>query len=135
MSSSLYVLFDVGADSPTPLSQTLCDVAAPGYSVYEMPLKKDVCPPGEPSAPVRCTLYAGNYFRVFVADRAIEFYQEVAPSQDILDADERLRKALLNAPGIQVRRWVRTEEGWDHEDEPFVHVVDEGHGPDWLRYR
>ena len=97
MSSSFYVLLDVEADSAIALSQILRDVAGPGYSVYESPLREAVRPPGEQPAPVRCTLYAGNYFRVFVADRVVEFYHEAVPSQEIVDADERLRNALLHA--------------------------------------
>jgi len=124
MSSSFYVLLEVvEADSPTALPQILREVAGPVYSVYESPLREVVRPPGEEPAPVRCALYAGNYFRVFVADRVVEFYQEAVPSQEIVDADERLRNALLHAPGLRVRRWVRTEEGWDDEDRPVARVL------------
>jgi hypothetical protein len=132
MGSSFYVLLDVEAGSTVSLSQILRDVAGTGYSVYESPFREAVCPPGEPPAPIRCTLYAGNYFRVFVADRVVEFYHEAVPSQEIVDADERLRYALLHAPGLRIRRWVRTEEGWDDEDRPFLRVLDEGDGPDRL---
>ena len=135
MSSSFYVLLDVEADSPVALTQVLREVAGPGYSVYESPLREAVRPPGEQPAPVRSTLYAGNHFRVFVADSVVEFYHEAVPSQEIVDADERLRNALLHAPGLRIRRWVRTEEGWDDEDRPFVRVLDKGDGPDRLAGR
>ena len=41
---------------------------------------------------------------------------------------ERILNALLDTQCFQLRRWIRTEEGWDDEDRPFVRISDEGTG-------
>jgi hypothetical protein len=68
MSSNLYLLFD----SAEVLPPLLEGATVPAYSFTSHLTRAAINAPGEPSERMRCMFYAQNYFRIFVADRAIE---------------------------------------------------------------
>ncbi len=108
------------------LPQALRDLAVPGYSFWPDPMRRILDAPGEPSLPVRCTFYANNYFRIFLADRAIHFYREAPLPPELAKGEQHLVAAVLEMIPFRLRRWLVTEEGWTDDDEPFVHLLQEG---------
>src|ERR1051325_2316348 len=100
MSSNLYLVFD-STNGGTSLPQFVQGLAVSGYSFSAKPLKIFIEPPGEPQAPVRCVLYAQNYFRVFISDSVVQFYREVALPSDLADGDKQLLAAIFGRPDFR----------------------------------
>jgi len=125
MSSNVYLLFDV-SKSTDALPRALEELAIQGYSSWRAPLRATLDAPGEPSVPVRCAFYARNHFRIFVADRAIQFYREAPLPPELARGEQQLVAAVLDMPSFRLRRWLVTEEGWSDDDEPFVNLLREG---------
>jgi hypothetical protein len=126
MSTSLYVFLDAPESEEVTLPQLLQDLSIPGYSFSTHPLRSAIDAPGEPSVPTRGAFYAQNYFRIFLADRAVQFYRDAALPPELAAGEQYLLSAILTLPQFNLRRWIVTDEGWDDEDEPYVTILDEG---------
>jgi hypothetical protein len=96
-------------------------------------LRSTIDVPGGPTVPARCAFYAQNYFRIFVGDRAIQFYREGALPPELASGEQHLLSAVLAATQFILRRWLVTEEGWDDEDNPYVTILGEGTDAEGLR--
>ena len=77
MSSNLYLFFDA-SNSNDVLPRMLQELTVPGFSFSRDPIRTTLDAPGEPCELVRCAFYARNYFRIFVADRAVQFCRDAA---------------------------------------------------------
>src|SRR6266566_7243321 len=126
MSSVLYLFFENTGAGGGSVAHHVQGLQVPGYSFSEEPLKEVISAPNEPDVPVRCLFYAQNYFRVFVSDLAVEFYRETVPSPEIAAGEGLLRSKILDVPGLKLRRWVATSEGWDDDDKEFVRILSQG---------
>jgi hypothetical protein len=82
MSTSLYVFFATEFQEAA-LPAVLRDLHVPGYSFSSHPIKHTIDAPNEPSVPTRCTFFAQDYFRIFLADQAIQFYREAPLPRDL----------------------------------------------------
>jgi hypothetical protein len=126
MSSVLYLLFENVSGRGGSIARQVEALKVPIYSFSQKPLKDLIRPPGEREMPVRCQFYAQNYFRVYVSDFAVEFHRDATALPELRAAEELLRSRILGLPGVKLRRWVITTEGWDDDDKPFVQVLSQG---------
>jgi len=88
--------------------------------------------PGEPDVPVRCLFYAQNYFRIYISDLAIQFYRESTLPPEIAVGEKHLMTSVLGMHQFRLQRWILTKEGWDDDDNPYLHIVSEGSSPESL---
>ena len=89
--------------------------------------------PDEGRLSVRCLLYARNYFRIYVADMAVQFRREAPLPSDLAVGDEEFQAAILAIPEIRLRRWISTDEDWDDDDKKVVQVLGEGKNQETLK--
>jgi hypothetical protein len=124
MSEHLYVLF------ARQLSGALDAIQHTDYLVWPASEGQVIRVPGELEVPVARYFYAQNYYRVFIAEKAIEFAREAHMPKDFLADEKRILRAVLDR---EIRRWIVTVEGWDDEDRPMCDIVFEGEGAESLR--
>jgi hypothetical protein len=134
--STLYLFFEV-TDSNDVLPRALQGLVVPGYSFWPSPLRATFDAPGEPRLPVRCTYYAQSVYRIFLADRAIQFDRDDsfldAQPAELVRGEQHLVAAVLEMPQFRLRRWLVTDEGWTDDDERFVDLLREGSDAESLR--
>ena len=134
--STLYLFFEV-SNSNDVLPQVLQGLVVPGYSFWPHPLRATIAAPGEPRLPVRCTYYAQSWYRIFLADRAIQFcrddpFRDGQPAE-LVRGEQHLVAAVLKMTQFRLRRWLVTDEGWTDDDDPFVDLLREGSDAESLR--
>lgn len=134
--STLYLFFDV-SNSNDVLPRALQGLVVPGYSFWPSPLRATFDAPGEPRLPVRCTYYAQNWYKIFLADRAIRFdrddpFRDAQPVE-LVRGEQHLVAAVLRMTQFHLRRWLVTDEGWTDDDDPFVDLLREGSDAESLR--
>ncbi len=125
MSSSLFLMFRA-AEEQALLPSLVKAFSVRGFSFSETPQKRFINAPGEPTVSAQCCFYARNHFRIFVADLAIEIYHEASLPPDLAVGERQFLKEVLKLPGLNLRRWIVAEHGWDDEDNPSVQVLSEG---------
>jgi hypothetical protein len=128
MGTNLYLLFEASEPGAT-LPACIRDLSVPGFTRFEQPLKPSIEVAGETPAPVRLVFFTQNYFRIFVADRVVQFSREAPPPPEVAAGERELREALLRLEPFHLRRWMLTNEWWDDDDDFRVEVLAEGTDP------
>jgi len=89
--------------------------------------------PDEQPLPVRCFLYAQDYFRIYIADMAVQFHREAALPPDLAVGEQEFQVAALSRADIRLRRWIATDEDWDDDEKRVVQILAEGKDRETLK--
>jgi hypothetical protein len=114
MSTNLYLFFAATEPGAT-LPARVRDLSVPAFSRFDQPLDDLIEVTGEEPSPVRLTFYTENYFRVYVAELAIQFHRGIPPPREVAAGERWLREAVLRLEAFRLRRWLLTQEGWPLE--------------------
>ena len=134
MSSHLYLFFtSTGAASGCFPADWVQGLKIPGYSFSDAPPMGNIEAPDEPRLPVRCLLYSGNYFRIYVADRAVLFRSEAPLPSDLAMGEREFQAAILAVPEVRLRRWLATDDDWDDDEKKIVRILGEGKNQETLK--
>jgi hypothetical protein len=63
----------------------------------------------------------------------IQFYRESTLPPELATTEKYLQTAVLGLPQFRLRRWIITQEGWDDDDNYYIHIVSEGDSPESLK--
>jgi hypothetical protein len=119
VSDHLYII----AASANSIVDVLAGTSVDGYDVWHSG-GWVIRQPGAQEVPAVKLFYARNYYRVLVAESAVEFRRESNIPPELLVAERQILETALSANGIT--RWVVTLEDYDDNDRPTFDVVAEG---------